>query len=139
MPDQREAFAKLLKSIDRPICRMSRQLDSVEDQLQRNRIHARTGPMLINTSVDSERVKILEWLSSQPYKDHHRQIKKQALSGSGQWLLQDPLYARWYQQSVSSLLWLHGKPGSGKSTLVYVQRTRDIFKLISLVTLIFNH
>ena len=63
-------------------------------------------------------MKILEWLSSQPYLDHHQQIKKQALEGSGQWLLQDQTYAEWYKSSTSSLLWLHGKPGSGKSTLV---------------------
>ena len=69
-------------------------------------------------SVDSQRVEILRWLSPQPYMDHHQQIKKQALTGSGQWLLQDPLYIQWYEQSVSSLLWLRGKPGSGKSTLV---------------------
>ena len=74
--------------------------------------------MLTVISVGSERVEILRWLSPQPYMKHHQQIKKQALPGSGRWLLRDPLYIQWYKQSVSSLLWLHGKPGSGKSTLV---------------------
>ena len=97
---------------------MSGQLDSLEDQLKRNLIRASVQLMLTGTTVDSERVEILRWLSTQPYFDHHQQIKKQALSGSGRWLLQDPLYMQWYKQSVSSLLWLHGKPGSGKSTLV---------------------
>ncbi|KAK4692260.1 hypothetical protein P7C71_g4908, partial [Lecanoromycetidae sp. Uapishka_2] len=47
-------------------------------------------------------------------------VKGQALKDSGQWLLQDPIYAEWHKESVSSLLWLHGKPGSGKSTLVSI-------------------
>lgn len=68
--------------------------------------------------VERERVSILRWLSEQPYELHHQQVKKQALKGSGQWLLQDSVYAEWHRSSVSSLLWLHGKPGSGKSTLV---------------------
>ena len=80
--------------------------------------------MLTPKYIDSERVEILRWLSAQPYLEHHQQIKKQALPGSGQWLLQDPLYIQWYKQSMSSLLWLHGRPGSGKSTLVLVQGSR---------------
>ncbi|KAL9066249.1 MAG: hypothetical protein Q9161_007706 [Pseudevernia consocians] len=99
--DRHTKLQELLRSIDSPICRMSSQLDSLDDQLKH-----------------SERMEILRWVSSQPYLDHHQQVKKKALSGSGQWLLQDPLYIQWYKQSVSSLLWLHGKPGSGKSTLV---------------------
>ena len=108
---------ELLRSIDSPICRMSRQLDSLEDQLKRKAICASVR-LKLTISVGSERIEILLWLSSQPYIEHHQQIKRQALSGSGQWLLQDPLYSQWYEQSVSSLLWLRGKPGSGKSTLV---------------------
>ncbi|KAF6230805.1 hypothetical protein HO173_010921 [Letharia columbiana] len=102
--DHQEMHAKLrelLQSIDSPIRRMSPQLDSLQDHLKH-----------------TERVEILRWLSSQPYLEHHQQIKKQALPGSGQWLLQDPQYIKWYEQSASSLLWLHGKQGSGKSTLV---------------------
>lgn len=91
----------LLHTIDGPIFRMSGQLHSVEDHLDKE-----------------ERVKILRWLSSQPYMEHHEQIVKHVLSGSGRWLLQDPMYIQWHRSSASSLLWLHGKVGSGKSTLV---------------------
>ena len=99
---------ELLRSIDSPICRMSRQLDSLEDQLKRKKICASVRLKLTGISVGSERVEILLWLSSLPYIEHHQQIKKQALSGSGQWLLQDPLYVQWYEKSVSSLLCLRG-------------------------------
>lgn len=90
-----------LHTIDGPVFRMSGQLHSVEDHLD-----------------EHERVQILRWLSSQPYIEHHEQIFKHVLSGSGAWLLQDPLYIQWHRNSASSLLWLHGKVGSGKSTLV---------------------
>ncbi|KAH7310162.1 hypothetical protein BKA65DRAFT_559174 [Rhexocercosporidium sp. MPI-PUGE-AT-0058] len=42
------------------------------------------------------------------------------LSGTGQWLLSDPLFNKWKKESVSSILWLHGVPGSGKSKLVSI-------------------
>ena len=91
----------LLHAIDGPISRMSGHLNHIEDHLDEER-----------------RVKILQWLSSQPYMEHHDQIAKNVLPGSGAWLLQDPIYTQWHRNSASSLLWLHGKVGSGKSTLV---------------------
>lgn len=91
----------LLHNIDGPTFRMSGQLQRVEDHLD-----------------EQKRIEILRWLSSQPYMEHHEQVFKHVLSGSGAWLLQDPLYIQWHKNSASSLLWLHGKVGSGKSTLV---------------------
>jgi hypothetical protein len=40
------------------------------------------------------------------------------LPGTGQWLLSDIAFETWKNESVSSLLWLHGMIGSGKSKLV---------------------
>ena len=43
LPDQREIYARLeelLQSIDSPICRMSRQLEDLDDQLKCNIIYA---------------------------------------------------------------------------------------------------
>lgn len=51
---------------------------------------------------------------------HHKQTKRGILAGTGQWLLFDPIFKRWKDDSASSILWLHGIPGSGKSKLVYV-------------------
>ena len=61
---------------------------------------------------------ILRWISQEPYIDHHKQAG--VLQGTGQWLLQDPKFLAWQNESASSILWLHGIPGSGKSKLVYV-------------------
>ncbi|KAK4692274.1 hypothetical protein P7C71_g4894, partial [Lecanoromycetidae sp. Uapishka_2] len=97
--DQENKYSEVLavlSAIDGPVSRMGNQLVSVDDHLE-----------------EKERVEILSWLSSQPYMEHHEQIFKHVLSGSGAWLLQDPMYTKWHKNSASSLLWLHGKVGSG--------------------------
>ena len=101
--EKHRGLMDLLHTIDGPILRMSSQLNSIEDRLDR-----------------SKRFEILRWVSAQPYLEHHEQISKKALAGTGKWLLEDPLYATWHKGSTSSLLWLHGKVGAGKSTLVSI-------------------
>ena len=104
--DQDENYAQLkalLQSIDEPIHRISSQLNYIEDNLDKSR-----------------RQEILRWLSAQPYHEHHEQIWKKALAGTGRWLVEDSTYAEWHKGSTSSLLWLHGKVGAGKSTLVSI-------------------
>ncbi|OCK79032.1 hypothetical protein K432DRAFT_300680, partial [Lepidopterella palustris CBS 459.81] len=61
---------------------------------------------------------ILEWLSPVPYIDHHNNIHKDRLEGSGLWLFRKQQYQDWRESSCSSILWLHGIPGSGKTTLL---------------------
>ena len=101
--EKHRGLMDLLHTIDGPILRMSSELNVIEDQLDR-----------------SKRFEILRWVSAQPYLEHHEQISKKALAGTGNWLLEDPLYANWHKGSTSSLLWLHGKVGAGKSTLVSI-------------------
>ena len=91
----------LLRKLDGLIVRMSSQVNAIEDHLD-----------------NSKRIEILRWVSPQPYMEHHKQVSKHTLSGTGRWLLEDSTYAQWLKSSTSSLLWLHGKVGSGKSTLV---------------------
>lgn len=52
----------------------------------------------------------------------------QAKSGTCNWVLQDEVYAGWYS-SPRGLLWINGKPGSGKSTaLKYILRHMKIIR-----------
>lgn len=51
------------------------------------------------------------------YEEYHQQAKSEVLEGTGQWLLHDALFVRWKNDSASSILWLYGIPGSGKSKL----------------------
>jgi hypothetical protein len=69
-------------------------------------------------SVVSKHTEILQWLSPEPYLQHHKQMKKDILPGTGAWFLADPIFEKWKYDSGSSILWLHGIPGSGKSKLV---------------------
>lgn len=101
--EKHAGLMNLLHTIDGPILRMSSQLNGIEDHLDR-----------------FKRFEILRWVSAQPYLEHHEQISKRALAGTGRWLLEDPIYASWHKGSTSSLLWLHGKVGAGKSTLVSI-------------------
>lgn len=66
----------------------------------------------------NKRNDILKWLSPEPYRKHHVQASQGVLLGTGRWLLSDPSFERWKDESASSILWLHGIAGSGKSKLV---------------------
>ena len=102
--DQRSRFDKLeelLRDIDGPVQRIDDRLQRFEDHLK----------------VD-ERTKILHWMSPEPYIAHHDQVVKDILHGTGKWLMEDPLFRKWRRDSVSSIFWLHGISGSGKSKLV---------------------
>ncbi|TQN65987.1 Vegetative incompatibility protein HET-E-1, partial [Colletotrichum shisoi] len=63
---------------------------------------------------------ILLWISKEPYEQHHTQTKSEVLEGTGQWLLEDEVFQKWKNENVSSILWLHGIPGSGKSKLTSI-------------------
>ena len=69
-------------------------------------------------SDKTERREILEWVSKMPYTQHQDSARKDRLPSSGLWLLQRPEYEKWRRSKCSSLLWLHGIPGSGKSKLL---------------------
>ena len=94
---------RLLDDLDGPMARLGSQLKAVEDHLEK-----------------SKRVDILRQISSLPYIQYHEQTRKGVLGGTGQWLLDDPIYAQWKKDSDCSILWLHGIPGSGKSKLVSI-------------------
>ena len=80
---------------------MEQQLRDIQDGLNR-----------------TERLDIIQWLSPLPYKKHHEQTCKDILSGTGTWLLKQQQLLEWQVSSSSSIMWLHGAPGSGKSKLV---------------------
>ena len=92
-----------LDDFDGPMARLGSQLKVVEDHLEKNK-----------------RVDTLRQISSLPYMQYHEQTRKGVLEGTGQWLLDDPIYAQWKNDSDCSILWLHGILGSGKSKLVSI-------------------
>jgi len=103
----------ILKSLSDPINRMACQLSAIEDELR-----------------EGDRLKFFDWLSTVQYMSHHRSKAKALLPVSGEWVLRSPKFVEWLGSSTSSILWLHGIPGSGKSMLVarvidYLQRRNE--------------
>ena len=55
--------------------------------------------------------KALEWVSGIPYEQHHNTNKSEILQGTGLWLFEEEIYAKWKQGGRSTILWLHGIRG----------------------------
>jgi hypothetical protein len=109
----------MLKDFDAPVSRWDKALHAITDQL-----HGKSPAqniLLFLTRPGERRNSILRWISDEPYEKHHIQTKDGVLKGTGKWLLHDPTFMRWKNESASSILWLHGIPGSGKSKLTCVR------------------
>ncbi|KAF7929613.1 hypothetical protein BELL_0068g00030 [Botrytis elliptica] len=94
-------LVKALNDLKDPVQRIAEDISSVKDNLK-----------------EKERVKVFEWLTTIPSSSHHREKSRSLLSGSCNWLLRKKEFKEWMEASTSSILWLHGIPGSGKSMLV---------------------
>ena len=92
---------KVLEDIQRPINRVEKHLEHVHDNLK-----------------SDERQQILRWLSPIPYVQHHIQSKNDLMEGTGSWFLNHSRLIQWRSSSSSSIMWLRGIAGSGKSKLL---------------------
>ena len=72
------------------------------------------------TVAQEERLNTFRWLSTLPYTQHHENMRKGRLENSSTWLLDHTDLQRWVAASYSSILWVHGSSGSGKSKLMGV-------------------
>lgn len=105
-----------LKDLRGPIYRIEKQTQQTQDgvsqlQVEISQIH--------HGLQENERQEILKWLSTEPYIAHHDEIHRKVIKDTGLWLLDHPRFLEWQRSSSSSILWLHGIPGSGKSCLSY--------------------
>ncbi|KAI1325809.1 hypothetical protein F5Y16DRAFT_253655 [Xylariaceae sp. FL0255] len=89
-----------LAQVQKPMARWSDDLATITDGLEKSR-----------------RTEILRWISTEPYLQHHKRERETFLGGTGEWLTSHPEFRKWKDESASSLLWLRGIPGSGKSKL----------------------
>ncbi|KIW11611.1 hypothetical protein PV08_10913 [Exophiala spinifera] len=96
-----ETLRAMLHKLDRPIMQLADSLSVIQDRFK-----------------SEERKEVFLWMSEIEYREHHQDLSKDVLPNSGQWLLKGREYIEWGQSSVSSILWLHGIPGSGKTKLV---------------------
>lgn len=94
----------LLNDLQLPIDRIERDLHDLHD--------------LRDDLGDARRTEILQWISPIPYEQHHNQAKEDIMSGTGLWFLDDDRLLEWRGSSASSIMWLRGIAGSGKSKLM---------------------
>lgn len=90
----------LLHSLEGPLLRLSDPLVLFQDTLELK-----------------ERQKLLLWLSSDNYREHHKSTYKELVPDTAQWIFSKSQYQEWQLSSACSLLWLHEIPGSGKTKL----------------------
>ena len=101
---ERENFKNLkdiLQDLQRPLNRIEQDFHTLHDGL-----------------TIAERSRILQWISPIPYMQHHKQARKDVLAGTGAWFLKKEKLLGWLSSSSSSIMWLHGIAGSGKSKLM---------------------
>ena len=96
-----EVLQTILRDFNKPITGMAVRMRDLHDNFSRG-----------------ERTKVFNWLSKIDYERHHDDLSKHMLPNTGQWLFDSQPFVDWGQSSVSSILWLHGIPGSGKTRLV---------------------
>lgn len=107
---------------------LRKQMEDNSSKLERLMSSTAAGHQEILTRFDTigkrydeeDRLKILSWLSTIPYMQHHKRTYSEVLTGTGAWFLEDAQYISWRESDRSAMLWLHGIPGSGKSKLMYV-------------------
>ncbi|KAJ9273834.1 hypothetical protein DTO212C5_113 [Paecilomyces variotii] len=100
MSSQVENILGIVETLQRPICRLVDESEIYAKKLDRENF-----------------LKILQWLSSVPYTQHYKRHSENRLPNSSRWLSRHPLYVTWKSSSSSSILLLHGFPGSGKTYL----------------------
>ncbi|KAI8173363.1 hypothetical protein K4K48_010424 [Colletotrichum sp. SAR 10_66] len=59
----------------------------------------------------------LDWIPFLDFGDIQESNLDRRVYGSGDWLLDHERFKAWRNSTFSNLLWIHGKPGSGKSHL----------------------
>lgn len=77
--------------------------------------------------TEERRQELLNWLSDVDPSEIYNTARDKHGAGTGEWLTRESEEFRAWKESPSSLLWLHGKAGSGKSVLssVVIKHLRD--------------
>jgi len=91
-----------VQGIVREVRDISSRVQGVDDKLHRD---------IRNQLRDN----IFRWLSPPDQSTNHIIARKARHNGTAQWFFQGSVFKEW--NSTGSFLWIHGKPGSGKSVL----------------------
>ncbi|KAF3019814.1 hypothetical protein E8E14_012763 [Neopestalotiopsis sp. 37M] len=91
---------ELLRSLEAPLRYTQVSLDAILDTLSKN-----------------ERSRMLEMFSHVQVGDQHHRRTKMRVEGSGEWLPKHSKFKTWENSNSSSILWLTGQVGAGKTIL----------------------
>ncbi|KAK5989805.1 hypothetical protein PT974_08066 [Cladobotryum mycophilum] len=113
-------------------CEASRSARASDQQKEgaealKNQLHQLTSPInridngvskLLKAIDKAEREKLLDFISSEMFGKGHSTISESRTENTGQWLLQNQDFKAWLEIPTSStLLWLKGTVGTGKTYL----------------------
>ena len=73
--------------------------------------------MMLIPWTEQKRHRVLDWIPSMPFGRTQENSYERRVEGSGNWLIEHPEFITWRESLKSTLLWVHGKAGSGKSHL----------------------
>ncbi|GAW24459.1 hypothetical protein ANO14919_140430 [Xylariales sp. No.14919] len=104
--NQVEAAEKLISKIDQ----VDKQLKIIDKQLKDVRSEIK------DLNARDSNTKLRDWLSPPDPSTNLNKALKKRHQGSGQWLLRCKVYSTW-KTTRSSILWLNGIPGCGKTIL----------------------
>ncbi|KAF2965514.1 hypothetical protein GQX73_g8058 [Xylaria multiplex] len=93
-------FERLCLLLDRSLASQGSQLGAINRTLH-----------------EDDMVKILQWVSSIAYETDFININQNRLEDTCEWLCGHPKYLDWLERDKSSIFWLHGIPGAGKTHL----------------------
>jgi hypothetical protein len=83
-------------------------LESIQNNL------SELSTVIKTTLAASETCKILDWLCSHQYEAQYHRASQTHCASTCEWLLVDPALLDWWN-ARSSLLWMHGQVGTGKT------------------------
>ncbi|KAI1751902.1 hypothetical protein F4782DRAFT_531142 [Xylaria castorea] len=73
--------------------------------------------VICQTLQQDDLIKILGWISNIAYETDFTNINQNRLADTCEWLGRHPKYLDWLEREKSSIFWLHGIPGAGKTYL----------------------
>ncbi|KAJ5090117.1 NACHT nucleoside triphosphatase [Penicillium argentinense] len=117
-----EQEEEIIKDVN--ACESERSSDS--DKLTHEILHTLEAPIarvdegvssLLKYVDEKERIELLEWISAVPFRKHHYTVQEARTPGTGEWLLKHNYFCDWKAKRSSTLFWLQGNPGTGKTYL----------------------
>jgi NACHT domain len=92
-------------------------INALESMEEGDQVRSGKGQDAKGGSQSSKAQIIASWFSDIKYWLHHKDMTSDLLENSGNWLLGKSEFREWRSSPRSSVLWLHGIPGSGKTKL----------------------